>query len=115
MTDVLAWQRQTQQNQRPPPRRPDQRSSVTPAMGDLDLQRVKVYRLNEEGLWDDKGTGHVSVEVVQVRAPGPARGRVRVRRMLLGRRWARWRRVCLHPATARAAAATRDTLPPAQP
>lgn len=36
-------------------------------MGDPALQRVKVYRLNEEGLWDDKGTGHVSVELVEVR------------------------------------------------
>jgi protein phosphatase-4 regulatory subunit 3 len=37
-------------------------------MGDpAGLQRVKVYRLNEEGLWDDKGTGHVSVELVEVR------------------------------------------------
>lgn len=35
-------------------------------MGDPGLQRVKVYRLNEEGLWDDKGTGHVSVELVEV-------------------------------------------------
>lgn len=26
------------------------------------MQRVKVYRLNDEGLWDDKGTGHVSVD-----------------------------------------------------
>lgn len=36
-------------------------------MGDPTLQRVKVYRLNDEGLWDDKGTGHVSVELVEVR------------------------------------------------
>ncbi|KAL4459208.1 hypothetical protein ABPG75_014073 [Micractinium tetrahymenae] len=27
-------------------------------------QRVKVYKLNEEGLWDDKGTGHVTVEIM---------------------------------------------------
>ncbi|KAK6146222.1 hypothetical protein DH2020_020091 [Rehmannia glutinosa] len=26
------------------------------------LQRVKVYRLNEEGKWDDQGTGHVTVD-----------------------------------------------------
>ena len=25
------------------------------------LQRAKVYRLNDEGNWDDKGTGHVSI------------------------------------------------------
>ena len=30
------------------------------------MQRVKVYRLNTEGQWDDKGTGHVSVEVMEV-------------------------------------------------
>lgn len=28
-------------------------------------QRVKVYRLNNEGLWDDKGTGHISVEYLE--------------------------------------------------
>jgi hypothetical protein len=26
------------------------------------MQRVKVYQLNASGTWDDKGTGHVSVE-----------------------------------------------------
>lgn len=31
-------------------------------------QRVKVYRLNDDGKWDDKGTGHVSVEYLEVRA-----------------------------------------------
>lgn len=29
------------------------------------LQRVKVYRLSEEGKWDDKGTGHVCVEYLE--------------------------------------------------
>ena len=29
-------------------------------------QRVKVYRLNDGGKWDDKGTGHVSVEYLEV-------------------------------------------------
>eukprot|EP00898_Chlorokybus_atmophyticus_P008624 jgi/Chlat1/8763/Chrsp90S08124 len=29
------------------------------------MQRVKIYRLNEEGNWDDKGTGHVSVEYLE--------------------------------------------------
>ncbi|KAH7434115.1 hypothetical protein KP509_06G000800 [Ceratopteris richardii] len=29
------------------------------------LQRAKVYRLNDEGRWDDKGTGHVSVEYLE--------------------------------------------------
>lgn len=33
-------------------------------------QRVKVYRLNQEGLWDDKGTGHISVEYLEVRGWG---------------------------------------------
>ena len=32
-----------------------------------NLQRVKVYRLNESGHWDDKGTGHVSCEYMEVR------------------------------------------------
>ena len=37
------------------------------------MQRVKVYRLNSDGLWDDKGTGHVSVEYLEVslRCIGP--------------------------------------------
>lgn len=29
-------------------------------------QRVKVYRLNDGGKWDDKGTGHVSLEYLEV-------------------------------------------------
>ena len=45
-------------------------------MAEPTPQRVKVYRLNEEGLWDDKGTGHVTVEVVEVRS---RRGRARPR------------------------------------
>ncbi|KAL4418834.1 hypothetical protein ABPG77_004074 [Micractinium sp. CCAP 211/92] len=32
--------------------------------GPSGQQRVKVYKLNDEGLWDDKGTGHVTVEIV---------------------------------------------------
>lgn len=40
------------------------------------MQRVKVYRLNAEGLWDDKGTGSVSVEFLEVRGNTPgSRGR----------------------------------------
>ena len=31
------------------------------------LPRVKVYLLNEDGFWDDRGTGHVTVEYVRVR------------------------------------------------
>lgn len=31
-----------------------------------NLQRVKVYRLNENGHWDDKGTGNVSCEYMEV-------------------------------------------------
>ena len=30
------------------------------------MQRVKVYRLTSEGQWDDKGTGQVSVEYMEV-------------------------------------------------
>ncbi|TYH27367.1 hypothetical protein ES288_A02G064600v1 [Gossypium darwinii] len=29
------------------------------------LQRVKVYRLNEDGKWDDQGTGHVTVDYLE--------------------------------------------------
>lgn len=29
------------------------------------MQRVKVYRLNEDGKWDDQGTGHVTVDYVE--------------------------------------------------
>ena len=32
----------------------------------IGLQRVKVYRLNEAGNWDDKGTGQVTVEYLEV-------------------------------------------------
>lgn len=30
------------------------------------FQRVKVYHLNEDGKWDDRGTGHVSIDYVEV-------------------------------------------------
>lgn len=30
------------------------------------LQRVKVYRLNDDGKWDDQGTGHVTVDYIEV-------------------------------------------------
>ncbi|XP_027115913.1 uncharacterized protein [Coffea arabica] len=29
------------------------------------MQRVKVYRLNDDGKWDDQGTGHVTVDYLQ--------------------------------------------------
>ncbi|XP_031097823.1 serine/threonine-protein phosphatase 4 regulatory subunit 3 [Ipomoea triloba] len=29
------------------------------------LQRVKVYRLNDDGKWDDQGTGHVTVDYLE--------------------------------------------------
>ncbi|XP_020254939.1 serine/threonine-protein phosphatase 4 regulatory subunit 3B isoform X2 [Asparagus officinalis] len=29
------------------------------------MQRVKVYRLNEDGKWEDQGTGHVSVDYLE--------------------------------------------------
>lgn len=29
------------------------------------MQRVKVYRLNDEGKWDDRGTGHVTVDYLE--------------------------------------------------
>ena len=31
-----------------------------------ELQRVKVYRLNAEGHWDDKGQGQVTIEFLEV-------------------------------------------------
>lgn len=30
------------------------------------FQRVKVYRLNDDGKWDDQGTGHVTVDYLEV-------------------------------------------------
>ena len=33
----------------------------------IGLQRVKVYRLNEAGNWDDMGTGQVTIEWLEVR------------------------------------------------
>ncbi|KAM5568799.1 hypothetical protein ABKV19_016364 [Rosa sericea] len=29
------------------------------------MQRVKVYRLNEDGKWDDQGTGHVTIDYME--------------------------------------------------
>lgn len=29
------------------------------------MQRVKVYRLNDDGNWDDQGTGHVTVDYLE--------------------------------------------------
>ncbi|KAA3454443.1 serine/threonine-protein phosphatase 4 regulatory subunit 3-like isoform X1 [Gossypium australe] len=34
-------------------------------LGKLDKLRVKVYRLNEDGKWDDQGTGHVTVDYLE--------------------------------------------------
>lgn len=31
------------------------------------FQRVKVYRMNDDSKWDDQGTGHVTVDYVEVR------------------------------------------------
>lgn len=31
------------------------------------MHRVKLYKLNTQGLWDDKGTGHVAMEFLPVR------------------------------------------------
>ena len=30
------------------------------------FQRVKVYRLSNDGKWDDQGTGHVTVDYLEV-------------------------------------------------
>ncbi|KAL4560273.1 hypothetical protein LXL04_032423 [Taraxacum kok-saghyz] len=32
------------------------------------MQRVKVYRLNDDGKWDDQGTGHVTVDYLEQRS-----------------------------------------------
>ena len=45
---------------------PEQGGASLQALQDFALQRVKVYSLNESGNWDDKGTGHVSVEYLVV-------------------------------------------------
>ncbi|XP_023548083.1 serine/threonine-protein phosphatase 4 regulatory subunit 3-like isoform X1 [Cucurbita pepo subsp. pepo] len=37
------------------------RSPATPN----SMQRVKVYRLNDDGKWDDQGTGHVTVDYLE--------------------------------------------------
>ena len=48
---------------------PQQPMAATSTTEDYtNLQRVKVYRLNESGHWDDKGTGHVSCEFMEVRS-----------------------------------------------
>ena len=38
--------------------------------------RAKVYCLNGEGQWDDRGTGHCQIMFMQVRAPPERRGRL---------------------------------------
>jgi hypothetical protein len=43
------------------------------ASPECSLQRVKLYRLNDTGVWDDKGTGHVSVQYMEVRATAALR------------------------------------------
>ncbi|EEH55088.1 uncharacterized protein MICPUCDRAFT_19362 [Micromonas pusilla CCMP1545] len=42
-----------------------QHEQLLPAEDFTNLQRVKVYRLNDSGHWDDKGTGHVSCEYME--------------------------------------------------
>ncbi|PWA79857.1 binding protein [Artemisia annua] len=39
----------------------------TTASTSSSMQRVKVYRLNGEGKWDDQGTGHVTIDYLEVR------------------------------------------------
>lgn len=43
----------------------DSTSEVHIPFSGVDMQRVKVYKLNDTGLWDDRGTGHVTVEYMQ--------------------------------------------------
>ncbi|KAI3459229.1 hypothetical protein Pfo_015892 [Paulownia fortunei] len=42
----------------------DKSPSASNSMQSL-FQRVKVYRLNEDGKWDDQGTGHVTVDYLE--------------------------------------------------
>lgn len=37
-----------------------------PALFWILFQRVKVYRLSDDGKWDDRGTGHVTVDYLEV-------------------------------------------------
>lgn len=32
----------------------------------FNIQRVKVYRMNDDGKWDDQGTGHVTIDYLEV-------------------------------------------------
>jgi protein phosphatase-4 regulatory subunit 3 len=59
-----------------------QHEQLLPAEDFTNLQRVKVYRLNDSGHWDDKGTGHVSCEYMEVR-----RDRAPVRRFKMPMRF----------------------------
>ncbi|RZC88134.1 hypothetical protein C5167_015941 [Papaver somniferum] len=40
-------------------------SSSSSSSSESSMQRVKVYHLNEDGKWDDRGTGHVSVDYLE--------------------------------------------------
>ncbi|KAG5096600.1 hypothetical protein JHK82_046454 [Glycine max] len=42
-------------------------------IGSWGILRVKVYRLNDDGKWDDQGTGHVSVDYLELLTPGGKR------------------------------------------
>lgn len=37
----------------------------------MSTPRVKVYKLSDEGEWLDKGTGHISLEYMEVGAVKP--------------------------------------------
>ncbi|KAG7537237.1 hypothetical protein ISN44_As13g011560 [Arabidopsis suecica] len=38
---------------------------MAPPRNTNSMQRVKVYRLNEDGQWDDRGTGHVTMDYME--------------------------------------------------
>ncbi|PKA62990.1 hypothetical protein AXF42_Ash007786 [Apostasia shenzhenica] len=40
-------------------------AQAKPISSTNSMQRVKVYRLNEQGKWDDQGTGHVAVDYLE--------------------------------------------------
>ena len=55
------------EDERPtPPPTPPQPSTPEAPMKPPEDWRVKVYRLNDEGQWDDRGTGRVSLQGARV-------------------------------------------------
>lgn len=49
------------------------------------MHRVKLYKLNTQGLWDDKGTGHVAMEFLPVRLTPSTCEQIQLRKALRSR------------------------------